>query len=397
MWECVSSVKGLLRHVASGRYYSRLQINGRREFVALKTSSFSVAKLRQQDRLLQAERRRHIQRRLDDGESLVGDLLEKLKTEYEDNRDYSRSTKTNLKITIARLVRCWRSCFDRDLRTAKPDSITESDVRRFANYLQSEAKWRRHANEEVRTGYGAVSVNKTVELIHRVLRMAVNNGTLIKVSFELDPVEGGPIRKQVRRKKLRLPSGEKMQELFAEMRLVPANLADTEPRFIEYLVSRSYESADLAEFMAYSGARLSEATAFKWEDEKANSVIIRGTKSRSSEDREVPKIPALRDLLARMRARRVEEGREVIGKVFRVGQCRQALASACRKVGVERLTHHSLRHFFATVCIESGVDIPTISRWLGHSDGGVLAMQTYGHLRMEHSYAAAAKVRMLSA
>jgi len=77
-----------------------------------------------------------------------------------------------------------------------------------------------------------------------------------------------------------------------------------------------------------------------------------------------------------------------------VGQCRQALASACQKTGIDRLTHHSLRHFFATICIESGVDIPTISRWLGHGDGGVLAMQTYGHLRTEHSFAAAAKVRL---
>ncbi|MES2706748.1 MAG: tyrosine-type recombinase/integrase [Verrucomicrobiota bacterium] len=43
-----------------------------------------------------------------------------------------------------------------------------------------------------------------------------------------------------------------------------------------------------------------------------------------------------------------------------------------------RITHHDLRHFFATVCIESGVDIPTVSRWLGHRDGRALAMRTYG-------------------
>jgi hypothetical protein len=38
------------------------------------------------------------------------------------------------------------------------------------------------------------------------------------------------------------------------------------------------------------------------------------------------------------------------------------------------------------------VDIPTVSRWLGHSDGGALAMRTYGHLRQEHSTAQEAKV-----
>jgi integrase len=52
-----------------------------------------------------------------------------------------------------------------------------------------------------------------------------------------------------------------------------------------------------------------------------------------------------------------------------------------------------LRHLFATRCIESGVDIPTVSRWLGHVDGGALAMKTYGHLRREHSAAMAQKVK----
>jgi integrase len=51
-----------------------------------------------------------------------------------------------------------------------------------------------------------------------------------------------------------------------------------------------------------------------------------------------------------------------------------------------------LRHLFATRCIESGVDIPTVSRWLGHQDGGALCMKTYGHLRDEHSTNEARKV-----
>jgi hypothetical protein len=32
-------------------------------------------------------------------------------------------------------------------------------------------------------------------------------------------------------------------------------------------------------------------------------------------------------------------------------------------VGLSKLTHHDLRHLFATRCIESGVDIPTVARW----------------------------------
>jgi integrase len=59
---------------------------------------------------------------------------------------------------------------------------------------------------------------------------------------------------------------------------------------------------------------------------------------------------------------------------------------------VKRITHHDLRHLFATRCIEAGVDIPTVSRWLGHQDGGALCMKTYGHLRDEHSKTEALKV-----
>jgi integrase len=44
-----------------------------------------------------------------------------------------------------------------------------------------------------------------------------------------------------------------------------------------------------------------------------------------------------------------------------------------------------MHHLFATRCIESGVDISTVSRWLGHKDGGALAMKVYGHLRNQHS------------
>ena len=43
--------------------------------------------------------------------------------------------------------------------------------------------------------------------------------------------------------------------------------------------------------------------------------------------------------------------------------------------------------------LESGVDIPTVSRWLGHKNDGALAMRTYGHLRNEHSQAMAQKVK----
>ena len=77
---------------------------------------------------------------------------------------------------------------------------------------------------------------------------------------------------------------------------------------------------------------------------------------------------------------------------MRVRECQNAINSACKKLGIARFTHHDLRHLFATRCIESGVDIPTVSRWLGHKDGGALAMKVYGHLRDQHSVNMAQRV-----
>src|SRR6266704_2895129 len=102
-------------------------------------------------------------------------------------------------------------------------------------------------------------------------------------------------------------------------------------------------------------------------------------------------IPGMHRLLERIRSERGEK-EFLANPVMPVHECQGAINSACKSLGITRFTHHDLRHLFATRCIESGVDIPTVSRWLGHKDGGALAMKTYGHLRREHSIAMAKKV-----
>jgi integrase len=101
-------------------------------------------------------------------------------------------------------------------------------------------------------------------------------------------------------------------------------------------------------------------------------------------------IPDARTLFERMRFARAAE--PFTEKVFRVRESQKAIDHACRKLGLRRITHHDLRHLFATTCIESGTDIRTLASWLGHRDGGALALKTYGHLRNEHSVAQAGRV-----
>jgi integrase len=81
------------------------------------------------------------------------------------------------------------------------------------------------------------------------------------------------------------------------------------------------------------------------------------------------------------------------GRVLQVSRGYESLARACKEIGIPRLRHHDFRHLFATRCIESQVDIQTVAHWLGHKDGGALAMKTYGHLRNEHSRKMAGQVK----
>jgi integrase len=149
-------------------------------------------------------------------------------------------------------------------------------------------------------------------------------------------------------------------------------------------------------FLAYSGARIGEAGFVTWADVNfaKNEIQIYGdpeTATKNGEVRSVPMIPELHEMLAKLRKERSHE--PLNAAVMQIRKCQNSMNRAAKIAGMERITHHDLRHLFATICIESGVDIPTVSRWLGHKDGGALCMKAYGHLRQEHSAAQAQRVR----
>jgi integrase len=147
------------------------------------------------------------------------------------------------------------------------------------------------------------------------------------------------------------------------------------------------------ELLAYSGCRIHEAVSLTWADvvfERGALTVTGGERgTKNSEVRIIPMTDALRSLLLRLRQARQPQPSD---RVSAIDSAKKCLATACRRLGFPAFTHHDFRHFFATTCIESGVDIPTVSRWLGHKDGGALAMRVYGHLRQEHSFAAIKKV-----
>lgn len=57
----------------------------------------------------------------------------------------------------------------------------------------------------------------------------------------------------------------------------------------------------------------------------------------------------------------------------------RALHRIQKRAGVEQIRFHDLRHSFATLSLEQGMDIKTVSNMLGHTDAG-FTMNTYMHV-----------------
>lgn len=142
-------------------------------------------------------------------------------------------------------------------------------------------------------------------------------------------------------------------------------------------------------FLAQTGLRINEARQVRWADIFQDYLRLPGSFTKNSHGRVVPFIPGTAELLEQLRA--VTGDKE---RVLPQSECKTALRSACLRLGLPRLSHHDFRHLFVTRAIESGVDLPTLARWVGHQDGGALLARRYFHLLDSHSKAMAAKVQI---
>jgi integrase len=147
-------------------------------------------------------------------------------------------------------------------------------------------------------------------------------------------------------------------------------------------------AALIVNFLAHTGLRIKEANLLRWSDVGVEGIFLPAEFSKSGKPRFIPFVNGIGDVLARLRA--INDGLKVIPHA----SIKTSLARACRVTGTPHLSHHDFRHLFATRCIESGVDLPTAARWLGHQDGGALLGKVYFHLADEHSRTMATRVKI---
>ena len=72
---------------------------------------------------------------------------------------------------------------------------------------------------------------------------------------------------------------------------------------------------------------------------------------------------------------------------------RQKLASSSKDciTSIPHIRFHDLRHTFATVALQNGVDVKTVSNMLGHYDAG-FTLRTYTHATRQMQESAAEKM-----
>lgn len=110
-------------------------------------------------------------------------------------------------------------------------------------------------------------------------------------------------------------------------------------------------------FLALTGCRRSEALAIKWEDVdyKNKTIHVRGTKTVTS-DRIIPLFPEIEELFKIIPKKDKKIFHHYPNRVTRDFK---------KYCPAHKL--HDLRHTFATRCLECGINIKVVQKWLGHS------------------------------
>ncbi len=361
-----TAVTNLVRSADSGVYYARVRHQGKIVWKSLKTEVFTVAKLRLPDT------EKKIRKIVPQAAGMSAALkIEEAVAIYRSEVQRMRLAESSKEFRLrpeGLLRRTWPELFQMELRR-----VTEEACKSWLHDFENGGS--KYAPPKAKTatiaGNSPTTVNSAIAFLRRVFDIGVKAGICY-----INPAQA-LVKMKPRKKLLRLPNKVQFAAIVAAIRCGSPH---------------GRTAGDLVEGLTYSGARVEEAEFITWGhlDFERGLLTIPGTKTDDA-PRTIPMIGSFRELALRMKAQRGSVNPQ--DRFFEAKEALMSLASACAKVGVEKLVHHDLRHLFATTCIESGVDIPTLSRWLGHRDGGALAMKTYGHLRPEHSIEAAKKVK----
>ena len=272
--------------------------------------------------------------------------------------------------------------------TVRLDKLTSPMVQKFYNELVQ-------PTDPDRSPISAKSVKNVHGIFHRALQQAVKIGLL-----RMNPTDGC-ILPRIVKKEIHPLTSQQIAEL---LKLLPGH-----PH--EYL----YQIA------LFTGMREGELLGLPWDcvDYASGTILVKqqlhkeNTKGgvtkivppKNDKSRIIPMAPSVAELFRKQRARQ-DELRSLLGDkwieaglVFTgpfggylsyrtVYDCFKRLAA---KIGAPEARVHDLRHTYAVVCLESGVDIKTLQENLGHATA-TFTLDIYGHVSQKMRQQSAVKL-----
>lgn len=161
-------------------------------------------------------------------------------------------------------------------------------------------------------------------------------------------------------------------------------------------------------FILQTGVRSSELRGLRWEDidfsnrsihirrnvthDSSSGKFIVGELKTNSGMRDIPMTQTVYDILMKIKNQQTQHQRKVLsfefadhiflnrnGNLLSNSNYDKYLEKLCVKAGIERISMHTLRHTFATRCIESGMKPKTLQKILGHANIS-MTMDLYVHV-----------------
>lgn len=147
-----------------------------------------------------------------------------------------------------------------------------------------------------------------------------------------------------------------------------------------------------------TGMRLGEICALTWDDldlqnktisvnkstQRVNGEIVVNTPKTKSSIRTIRLCDECINLLIGLKEKQVIDSKymfpsPVTGGLKDTAAVTRKLHRIQEKAGLPKIRFHDLRHSFATLSLEQGMDVKTVSHMLGHTDAG-FTMNTYMHV-----------------
>jgi integrase len=340
-WSKIAHCTGLYRYNANGSYHARVWHGGKLHWKSLQTTDLAFAKRKLHDFRQRLQRTDHRYGRVSLVEWLERHFFPGLKGTPETLKDKWR--------IIERIKTRWLEARSQPMADLRRSQVLAFLNQEFGSW--SDSYW-----------------NSALSLVRASFEAAVADHVVSE-----SPCAG--LKYRSRQKSIRLtPSFEQFNAIVTSVRGQVFN-------------RDSRDSGDFLEAMGLLGLGQAELSNLRREHIDLESGRIMVYRQKTSQGFWIPIFPQARSLVERLCT-----GKKPSERVLNIKEARKALANACQRLGFAHYTQRSLRRMFITRCLELGVDVKTVALWQGHRDSGVLILQTYSHVRPEHSTRMAARI-----